>query len=48
MTPMLAMPSRQPQTATEAGVACGNERVFGVCFYWPGYWFSAGVPAARS
>lgn len=43
------MPPRDPQAAPVAvPVAGGQGDVSGFDHYWPGYWFSAGVPAAVS
>ncbi|MBB3142270.1 hypothetical protein [Halomonas organivorans] len=48
MTPKPLTTARLAPTAASASLARGHESVVGVSYYWPGYWFSDGVPAAGS
>ncbi|MFG6138417.1 hypothetical protein [Halomonas sp. B23F22_10] len=48
MTPSPSLTPRRPMTAFPAAMARGHEAVVGDAYYWQGYWFSAGVPAAVS
>ena len=48
MTPSPSLTPRRPITAFPAAMARGHEAVVGDAYYWQGYWFSVGVPAAVS
>lgn len=48
MTPSPSLTPRRPDHRLPGGDGDGHATVVGDAYYWQGYWFSAGVPAAVS
>ncbi|WP_168709164.1 hypothetical protein [Halomonas borealis] len=48
MTPSPFLPQQRFSTAFPAAPAAGRVAAFGSAYYWPGDWFSVGVPTAGS